>query len=153
MLYEFYVNYLAVKLSWPFKRDYQTNCRVLPTSWLVQMTFQRVTVSGEVSIPIVLRRIDSIDSPVGAYIRVAITDDDGQTTFLGPRSFGRRRMLPGDEVQENLAGILSLPQIRASFNEEIFVSVVISVVHCHSDTTDSATSLGNDENRVLCSKM
>ncbi|KAF8788454.1 hypothetical protein HNY73_006498 [Argiope bruennichi] len=98
-VFEFNVNYLAVKLIWPFTQYYQMNC-------LTSMAGSDDISSSpcQWQCPVTSKRTDSINTPASAHIQVSITTADDLINILGTSSFERYRMLPGGETQGSITG-------------------------------------------------
>ncbi|CAL1300863.1 unnamed protein product [Larinioides sclopetarius] len=151
VLFDFHVRYLDGKLFWQTVKDFDTNCRTLPTSWLFEMEIQKVPLDGNVSIPIILKRSDTQNKPVNAYVTIRLYDVNGFRFFDDLISFGRQYVKPGEEIKENIVGTLRLLEKRKLFNEEIRVTVVITIRSCHSRIVTN--TLSPVRKRKLCSMM
>ncbi|GBM48176.1 hypothetical protein AVEN_138306-1 [Araneus ventricosus] len=132
--YDFSVNNIAARQTWPFKKIYQTHCKVLPTSWSFEMLFQYLPDNGNVSCYVTLSRTDTMNIPVKAFIWLRFSTANDQPFFVLPKIVTKDRMLPNDEIKESLLEILPFPEVGTSFNEELIVAVVIRIRHCHSKT-------------------
>ncbi|GBN99802.1 hypothetical protein AVEN_200444-1 [Araneus ventricosus] len=151
VVFNFHVHHLDGKLLWQTVKDYDTDCRALPTSWLFEMHLQQVPINGNVSIPVTLKRNDTANRPVNAYVTIGFTDPNCSSFFDDVISFGRRYVKPGEEIQENIVLYIRLPEKRKLFNEDLLVTVAIRIRSCHSGSISNP--LSPDKKRKLCSMM
>ncbi|KAF8785117.1 uncharacterized protein LOC129958928 [Argiope bruennichi] len=134
--YDFSVNNLSAKQTWLFKKTFQTDCKILPTSWLFEMLFQYLPDNGNASCYLTVSRNDTIDIPVKAFIWLRFSTANGQPFFILPKILTSYRMLPNDEIKESIVEILPFPEVGTSLNQELIVAVVIRIRHCHSESEE-----------------
>ncbi|CAL1276315.1 unnamed protein product [Larinioides sclopetarius] len=143
--YDFSVNNIAVRQTWPFKKTFETHCKVLPTSWSFEMLFQYLPDNGNVSCYMTLGRTDTMNIPVKAVIWLRFSTANYQPYFVLPKIISEDRMLPNDEIKESLLEILPFSEVGTSFNEEVIVAVVIRIRHCHSKTDKDPVATTNTD--------
>ncbi|CAL1300864.1 unnamed protein product [Larinioides sclopetarius] len=144
--YKFRLFHLSTKISWPFIAEYNTNCSVLPTVFKLDMMFQKVPLTGFIDIPYSIERKDSLDRPVDAFFSIRISDANGQLIFQPLNSFGKSKMMTGETTKGNITGVITLPEMRYAFNEDIEASIELMVIFCHSGIVNPSVNANTNEN-------
>ncbi|GBN94559.1 hypothetical protein AVEN_74344-1 [Araneus ventricosus] len=150
--YIFRLFYLSSKISWPFLGEYYTNCPVLPTAFKLDLTFHKVPLNGSVNISYTLERKDFKNRPVDAFVSIQISDSNGRVIFQPPNSFGRQKMISGETTRGNITGVITLPELRHAFNEQIDARIDLSIFFCHSGPINREVNVNTNENSTPGSK-
>ncbi|GBL85844.1 hypothetical protein AVEN_63174-1 [Araneus ventricosus] len=128
--------------------DYYTSCRTIPTSWAIQLKYERMQDAiGSYTFSINLKRIDSSDHRVKASLYVSFYDVE-DTLVFHPISSSIDRMAH-DELKGMLENILP-----SMLSEVVSVEVKITIENCHEGTDwQCASKVNTDQNSINLSKL
>ncbi|GBN21753.1 hypothetical protein AVEN_171332-1 [Araneus ventricosus] len=130
--YSFILHDLGVIGSWTFREDFKIECRLCPSSWLCEMVFQRVSDSGEVSIPITLRRTDFASNAVKIRIEPYIDDEvTDREFFFDKPAIEKEGIRGGGVMKETVLKNLPSSEQRNRYNRKLYVKLFIYVSSCH----------------------
>ncbi|KAF8791094.1 hypothetical protein HNY73_006021 [Argiope bruennichi] len=130
--------------------EYDTQCPIIPSSWLLEMDCERMEVDGDSFIfSIKLKRKDSSNHRVKASFSVLFCDANGGA-LLHPISSTKGRMICEDELQSSLDNILPSALVEVACVE---VTIIIQNCHAGSDWQLCAPYLNIDKNRINLSKL
>ncbi|GBL85847.1 hypothetical protein AVEN_63177-1 [Araneus ventricosus] len=117
--------------------EYNTQCRTIPTSWEIELKYERVQeVYGTYTFSVKLRRNDTSEHRVKASLYVSFYDVDDEPAFK-PISAIKDRMVHDDGLQGPLDGELQCTSdniLPALLREVVAVEVCIRIQNCHTGT-------------------
>ncbi|GBL97120.1 hypothetical protein AVEN_127215-1 [Araneus ventricosus] len=136
--YGFSTQYLDTDRLDSFEIICDTNCHNVSTSWLFEMIIRKHPRSNMVTFPVSLMRVDYMDNPVDAIIVFKAYGEKGRIFSDAARSFCRDGMVTGDVLDGTFEWTAPLPELTNIFKEQIFVSIEIIILNCHSAKTDAS---------------
>ncbi|GBO16323.1 hypothetical protein AVEN_73061-1 [Araneus ventricosus] len=130
-VYDFTLLNLGAKESCTFRQVFETKCESWPSSWSCEMQFQKVSDDGTVSIPVSLRRTDSIGSIVDVRTVLRLRDLNDRRLFFSWTTEKERNRC-GVVIEETLVESIPLQKDRSDFNRTLRINLFIYVLFCHS---------------------
>ncbi|CAL1293822.1 unnamed protein product [Larinioides sclopetarius] len=130
-LYDFTLLQLDVKESWTFRQVFNTRCKTQPSTWLCEISFQKISDDGTVCFPVSLKRNDSNNNAVEVRIALRVRDLTKKHLHVSWTTT-KEDIRGGVAIEETIKENVPFSKERSDFNRALNINLYMYILSCHS---------------------